>query len=288
MKPKSFLYILPTIVAIAFTLLSFQNPTKNESFTETVKVVLRDIGNKLLLANHDSTSLVLPVKKLSADRYELTFQNKLYITPDSLVAITNRSLKTANLPKRFIVEVLNCDSKLVSYSFKINNSVDKDIVPCLGRDLPTDCYSINVLFLKDTALSNSKNKYLLIGGLILILLLVVLFYKKRTNKEKTINTSAVYTKIGNYNFYEDQNKLVKDAIEIKLSSKECELINMFSLNQNQVIKRDVLIKEIWEDNGVFVGRSLDTFISKLRKKFKDDDSINIVNVHGVGYKLEVD
>ena len=47
---------------------------------------------------------------------------------------------------------------------------------------------------------------------------------------------------------------------------------MFSSQQNQVIKRDVLIKKIWEDNGVFVGRSLDTFISKLRKKFKDDDS----------------
>jgi DNA-binding winged helix-turn-helix (wHTH) protein len=57
---------------------------------------------------------------------------------------------------------------------------------------------------------------------------------------------------------------------------------------NQIIKRDELTKKVWEDNGVFVGRSLDTYISKLRKKLKDDDSVRLINVHGVGYKLEVD
>ncbi|MBQ4822890.1 helix-turn-helix domain-containing protein [Aquimarina sp. MMG016] len=62
---------------------------------------------------------------------------------------------------------------------------------------------------------------------------------------------------------------------------------IFSQNQNQIVKRDQLIKEVWEDNGVFVGRSLDAFISRIRKKFNNDRSINIVNVHGVGYKLEV-
>ena len=85
----------------------------------------------------------------------------------------------------------------------------------------------------------------------------------------------------------NQNKLIKEAIEIKLSAKECELMAILSVNQNQVVKREVLVKEIWEDRGVFVDRSLDTFISKLRKKFKDDASINIINIHGVGYKLEV-
>jgi len=44
---------------------------------------------------------------------------------------------------------------------------------------------------------------------------------------------------------------------------------------------------VWEDNGVIVGRSLDTYISKLRKKLKDDASIKLINVHGVGYKLEI-
>ena len=62
---------------------------------------------------------------------------------------------------------------------------------------------------------------------------------------------------------------------------------IFVANPNQIIKRDELTKRVWEDNGVIVGRSLDTYISKLRKKLKDDDTIKLINVHGVGYKLEI-
>lgn len=285
MKSKFQIYQFLAFIMMSLSLFSVQNPSNNENFTENVKIALRDVGNKLLLAVHDSTSLVLPIKKLSEHRYELTFQNTLSISPDSLVSITNQSLKVANLPKRFIVEVLNCNNNEVFYSFKINNFEDRDIVPCLGRNLPNDCYIINILFLSKASIINSNTNYLLIGAITVIVLLSFFIIKNR--KYKAINTSSEYTKIGNYKFYEDQNKLVKDAIEIKLSSKECELMNMFSVNQNQLIKREVITKEIWEDNGVFVGRSLDTFISKLRKKFKDDNSINIINVHGVGYKLEV-
>ena len=62
---------------------------------------------------------------------------------------------------------------------------------------------------------------------------------------------------------------------------------IFVDNPNQIIKRDELTKKVWEDHGVFVGRSLDTYISKLRKKLKDDDTIKLTNIHGVGYKLEL-
>ena len=72
-----------------------------------------------------------------------------------------------------------------------------------------------------------------------------------------------------------------------MSKKECELLAILIAHPNQIVKREVLTKKVWEDNGVIVGRSLDTYISKLRKKLKDDESIKITNVHGVGYKLEV-
>ena len=114
-----------------------------------------------------------------------------------------------------------------------------------------------------------------------------LYKMKFRNKISSEKDALPYSKIGHYRFYKDQNKLIKESVEIKLSVKECELMTILSANQNQVVKREVLVKEIWEDNGVFVDRSLDTFISKLRKKFKDDASINIINIHGVGYKLEV-
>ena len=283
MKIKSTYYLLSVFGILSFMLVSFQNPSVNYNFTETVKVALKDAGNKLLLANNDSTSLILPVVRLNENRYKLEFQNKLSITPDSLVSIVNESLKTANLPKRYIVEVVNCISEEVSYSFQITGVKEQNIVPCIGRNLPTDCYTIQILFLENESIFTQKIFYLILAVLLIGLVGFILFYKKISLKEE----EKPFSKIGHYKFYKDQNKLIKDTVEIKLSAKECELMAMFSTNQNQVIKREILVKEIWEDNGVFVDRSLDTFISKLRKKFKDDDSVNLINVHGVGYMLEV-
>ena len=99
--------------------------------------------------------------------------------------------------------------------------------------------------------------------------------------------SCLWWLLGSFRFYPAQNKLVKEAIEIPLSKKECELLEIFVARPNQVIKRDELTKRVWEDNGVVVGRSLDTYISKLRKKLIEDKTIKLTNVHGVGYKLEI-
>ena len=116
-----------------------------------------------------------------------------------------------------------------------------------------------------------------------------IFYIK--NRHKTVEENRIanltFLSIGSFQFYPEQNKLVKKAKEISLSKKECELLAIFVANPNQIIKRDELTKRVWEDNGVFVGRSLDTYISKLRKILKEDDTIKLVNAHGVGYKLEV-
>ena len=72
-----------------------------------------------------------------------------------------------------------------------------------------------------------------------------------------------------------------------LSKKECELLYIFSQKPNEIITRDELTKKVWEDHGVFVGRSLDTYISKLRKLIKEDPNLKITNIHGVGYSLEI-
>ena len=72
-----------------------------------------------------------------------------------------------------------------------------------------------------------------------------------------------------------------------LTSKEAKLFRLFCIHQNKVIERDIIQKAIWEDEGYFVGRSMDVFISRFRKIFKDEPLVNIQTIHGVGYKLEV-
>ena len=110
---------------------------------------------------------------------------------------------------------------------------------------------------------------------------------KKSKPESATQETGSMEKLGSFYFYPEQNKLVKEAQEIALSRKECELLALFVASPNQIIKRDELTKRVWEDNGVFVGRSLDTYISKLRKKLKADTSIKLTNIHGVGYKLEL-
>lgn len=72
----------------------------------------------------------------------------------------------------------------------------------------------------------------------------------------------------------------------KLTNKEARLLKMLVQHKNQIVERDVIMKAIWEDDGYFVARSMDVFISKLRKYLVADSSVAIKNIHGVGYRLE--
>lgn len=260
-------------------LITFVNCNlKNDSdfTTEETKVVLRAIGHDLLLQNKDSISLVLPIVKLDKNKYELSFQKPLEINPNDLLTVVSREFKNTNLPTNYIIEVVNCLTNEVQYSYQIKVAEEKNIIPCRGRVLPVDCYTIQVIFL------TNKKSNTAIWLLPVVFIALYFFIKKKKTSKK-----SDYVSIGKYQFYENQNNLIINNSTINLTKKECEIISILSNNINQVVKRELLVKEVWEDNGVIVGRSLDAYISKLRKKFIHDDNVNIVTIHGIGYKLEV-
>ena len=74
--------------------------------------------------------------------------------------------------------------------------------------------------------------------------------------------------------------------EKTLTKKEAQILKILHKFKNQVVERDVVLNAVWGQDDYFVGRSLDVFITKLRKYFTEDDTIHIVNVHGIGFKLE--
>jgi len=287
MRSKN-IHLYSFLIPIAlFTWLFSHSQNSNDEFSEIVKVSLRDIGNQLLLSNQDATSLVLPVVELEELKYQLSFQKPLSIQPDSLVTIVQRSFQKSALPKYYRVEVIQCEDQEVAYSYEMKNTDENSIIPCKGRFLSKNCYIIEIRFTEKIAFSSSKQilPYILIF-LVFLFLLYYLFYKIKQTKISVENNSTFDT-IGGFQFYKEQNKLIKEAVEISLSKKECEILAIFVAKPNQIIKRGELVKKVWEDNGVIVGRSLDTYISKLRKKLKDDDSVKLINVHGIGYKLEI-
>lgn len=278
------------VIGLIITVVSFWNlqTTKIDSgdFSEVAKLALRDVGNQLLLDYNDSTSVVKPIKELESLRYRLSFQDELAIVPDSLVSKIKQSIDKSNLPTHYRVEVNRCADDEVAYSYEMRDTQENGIVPCGGRIIKEGCYNIQIRFLEGESISyGDRFLYYLMLVVGLVFLLLGLFSKQRS--KNVIKVNGNHVAVGSFYFYPDQNKLVKHATEINLSKKECEILAMFVEKPNQIIKRDELTKAVWEDNGVIVGRSLDTYISKLRKKLQADESIKLTNVHGVGYKLEV-
>lgn len=284
-KQRIYLYSI-LIVVVLCTWFFSSNDTQETAFSEVVKIALRDVGNQLLLKNKDSTSLVLPIKAVSTSKYELSFQSQLTFEPNTLVNIVENSFLKAKLPEAYRVEVIQCSNNEVAYSYEISQQEENTIIPCSGRFLPMNCYTVQVRFFRKNTASFSIASSIYILAFIIFIVMELFFFRKRSTKNTT-ESDEQYATIGSFLFYPTQNKLVKQATEINLSKKECELLQIFATNLNQVVTRDELTKKVWEDNGVIVGRSLDTYISKLRKKLKDDERIKITNVHGVGYKLEL-
>ena len=90
---------------------------------------------------------------------------------------------------------------------------------------------------------------------------------------------------GRFEFDSLRQTLTIDGDTRKLTTKENELLRLFALNFNQLIERNVTLQKIWRDDSIFSARSMDVYITKLRKFLKADPSIKIVNVHGIGFKL---
>src|SRR5690606_13589649 len=94
--------------------------------------------------------------------------------------------------------------------------------------------------------------------------------------------------IGPYAFYPEKRIIEKSGIKKKLTSKESELLRMLCINRGNILDRSAALNEIWGDDNYFNSRSMDVYITKLRKIFKDDPEIEIINSHGKGFKLLVD
>jgi len=97
-------------------------------------------------------------------------------------------------------------------------------------------------------------------------------------------SSSVFN-IGEFVFNSDRQSLSIHGEERHLTSKESDLLQMFCMNFNQVIDRISTLNKIWRDDSYFAARSMDVYITKLRRYLKDDPKVKIVNIHGVGFKL---
>ncbi|HEX2605935.1 MAG TPA: winged helix-turn-helix domain-containing protein [Flavisolibacter sp.] len=279
-------FLLLTLIAIICLAFSLAG-TDDFDFARR-EILLRRVGHELLLQSGDSTSRVLPVEKIASDAYQIGFEKEFTFQPESLVNITQRMLAKDPLANEYLINVLNCADGRVVYGFVLSNNKKDDIIACIGRGQPEACYKINITF-KPKGIITAKNGYFL--GSLTVLAFVGFLFVRSAKPKKTLplaaNVAPGLIPLGSLTFDPEGRKLIINGNFLDLTKTETRVLRIFALSPNETIERSRLQKEIWEDEGVIVGRSLDMFISKLRKKLEPDPSVRIVVIRGKGYKLEI-
>ena len=283
---RKYLFGILLILFIPAIIVAFRTEDSDDFDSSKREILLRRIGHELLLQSGDSTSRVLPIKKISENEYQISFEKELTFQTDSLVSTTQRLLAKDPYANDYVVNVVNCANPSIAYAYAISKNKKDDIVACLGRTQPIACYRINIKF-KPNDITIPWNNYFLGGvsflAIVGFLIFIVVKPKKALPSEEN---NKIFT-FGSVLFDAQQRQLTINNTTIDLTGTETRVLLIFALSLNETVERSRLQKEIWEDEGVIVGRSLDMFISKLRKKLELDPNSNIVVVRNKGYKLEI-
>lgn len=152
-----------------------------------------------------------------------------------------------------------------------------------------------IIFLTARSMTEDKITGLTIGGddyipkpfsMEELLLKIKIFLKRSQSQPVSLENSKQFT-IGRYLFQPDDLTLSLNGEIRTLTMKEAELIRLFAENANKVLSRNEILEKVWGSNDYFLGRSLDVFISRLRKYFSKDPGIRITNLHGIGFRFSV-
>ena len=286
MKSKLLMFALLLASGLLLSAGVMINKEPGSPYSEQrASLLIREIGHQLLLKAGDASSRILSVKHSGDNTFVMKFETDFAFVPDTLVKLTEQKLSSENLAVKYMVNVFDCVTDDIVYGFEMR-AQNNDIIPCLGRVQPKGCYYIQVAF---AGVQSGGNSLYHVAFFSLAGIMLVLGYSLRRSgveKQPPIVTFDPVS-IGRFDFIKEERILRDGPVRIELSDKETKLLTVLSARINQLIEREELLKEIWINDGVITGRSLDMFISKLRKKLLRDARVRIVNVHGRGYKLEI-
>jgi len=281
-----YLFALTLLLFMSVICVAFSMKGNDEFDMNRREVLLRKIGDELLTQSGDHTSRVLPVKKIAENEYQIGFEKDLTFQTDSLVNTTRRLLANDPFAKDYIINVLKNGDAGITYAFAVSGNKKNDIIACKGRKQPAARYLINIKF-KPADVIIGKTGFLL-GGLPILALVGFIFWGAGKPRRALTNEQLPNRfNLGSVWFDAQKKQLIINKNIIDLTGTETRLLLIFASSPNETIERSRLQKEIWEDEGVIVGRSLDMFISKLRKKLEAEPDISIVVVRGKGYRLAI-
>ena len=302
LHPKSPLLVRLSVVSgillmlgVLFAQFTSNVPGDTDAATK-INLALRRTADRLLRAAGDSTSRIPVVQQLNERTYRVALSSTFDY--DKLPGLLQQSLQMHQVAGAYDVAVLDCPTGELQLGYSVKDLAGDEPVPCTGRSLTAGCYLLQITF--TPAASTGKQTPLwpfLAGGGLLAGLLFMIWRQSAQVRPSTGQpiadapaTTAPATnqlRFGQSCLDLGSQTLLAGPDEHKLTYREAKLLRLLVNHPNQVLERDQILKLVWEDEGITVGRSLDVFISRLRKLLHNDPTIKIAAVHGVGYKLEV-
>lgn len=248
-------------------------------------ITVRKIGHEIMRYTGDSTTSLNPVVELGERSYLLEFESKFAFTSDSIIEIIDRSI-VKDGTNDYLVKVHSCSNEELIFSYFTSPSDEETLQSCMGRNQSKDCYKVEIQFLTAQWANNDESIWFLLA--LPFLGFFIFWQLKRSKNEESSSTYPPHgIAVGRFTFDYDSQVLIDGDQKQTLTYKESKIMKVLTRKLNEVVEREELQQQVWEDDGIVVGRSLDMFISKLRKKLNADKSVEIKNIHGIGYKLMV-
>jgi Transcriptional regulatory protein, C terminal len=296
-KKNLFLLALPLCVAgLLLPVPNDGNGANNRS--DSINLALRRTAHSMLRAMGDSTSQIPPVEQLNDLVWRVRMDSSFNY--DALPALLQSSLAQYKITWPYNVQVRQCGqlALLLGYhQLDITQPQADSSVPCGGRDMPAGCYEIEVHFLKENDFFSFKT---IKNSLLLLLFGVAGGYwlfrwrrksamarQQKIHNETPSVATAPWLNFGNSRLDAAAQVLECAGTRHELTYREAKLLRLLASHPGELLERDTILQQVWADEGIMVGRSVDVFVSRLRKKLSADARVAIVAVHGVGYRLTV-
>lgn len=263
--------------------------SESNDVSNNINLALRQAGHLLYESCGDIHSQIPPVEQVSKTEFKLKLENGFDY--DKLPQILDSSLKNFGISNSYVVSILTCESESIILGYNDLSYVNQ-VVACSSREQDELCKIIS-LNIEELQQVENKLDYSMFWLLLVGVIPLIVFYINRKKIEapesevfiEKVNTNNLI--VGSSTFDPKELTLLINGESKQLTFREGKLFEYFINHKNEVLKREVIQNHVWEDEGVIVGRSLDVFISRLRKIIKGDSSLAIKNIHGVGYRLEV-
>lgn len=261
-------------------------------FAQKADLALRRTAHHLLLEKGDSTTRIAPVRHVSKTTYIIQLEESFDY--DRIPGLLQESLTLHHINTGYNVAVLDCEKGELQLGYNIIDFTETGEVPCTGRQQVGGCHLLQVTFAAPEPTPPPVGRWWAgaLGFLLATAVGLVWYRSTRTKDPATAPSTSDDSRpagiqIGQTLFYPADQSVEVAGTRQSLTYRESKLLHLFAERPNQLLERNFILKSVWEDEGVIVGRSVDVFVSRLRKLLQPDPSLRLVAVHGVGYRLEV-